>query len=156
LVFADGAAAAETFVVLDSRGPQAVGRTAVLAIWGLASALVGWLREGLELLKEWVPSSFLRPSRLVVVGNPLSVATGPLISVTASLSMLAGTLLIASVGPYLIEQGIGRDLVLQNIPDEHRDRCAELIDRGWEDLTPEEKAFVKSNGGRQAAYMQQQ
>src|SRR5438874_8309024 len=51
LVFGDGVAAAETIVVLDSRGPEAAGKLVTLGVCGVASALVDWFREGVEKLQ---------------------------------------------------------------------------------------------------------
>jgi hypothetical protein len=86
--------------------------------------------------------------------NLLTLGGGLLIGVTVCLSMLAGTLIVVASGPYLIDQGIGREIVLQNIGADERSHCAELIDRNWNDLTASEQEFVKKHGGRQAAYMQ--
>src|SRR5262249_43863359 len=47
MVFADGVAAAETIVVLDSRGPEAGNKMRALGLCALASAVVDWLREGM-------------------------------------------------------------------------------------------------------------
>jgi OPT family oligopeptide transporter len=159
MIFADGVAAAETIVVLDSPGREAKDKLATLGLAGLASAALDWLRE----IKEWLPDYYFEPSTLAanfksfrvgVEWNLLSLGTGMLIGLNVGLSMLAGSLVVAGVGPYLIDSGIARDIVLNNIGQEYREECRELIDKPWKDLTPEQQKFVKAHGDKQAGYMQ--
>jgi uncharacterized oligopeptide transporter (OPT) family protein len=159
LPFPDGVAAAETVIVLDSRGPEATRKLGTLGLCALASALVDWLREGppdeVKVLHGFFPIAPFRRFNVGIEWNLLSVGGGLLISVAVSLSMLAGALAVALTGPKLLEQGIGRDMVLQGIAPEFRPRSEQLIDKKWDDLSADEKAFVKEHGGRQAAYMNQ-
>jgi uncharacterized oligopeptide transporter (OPT) family protein len=156
LVFADGVAAAETIAVLDSRGPEAAGKLGTLGACALASALVDWLREGAKKLHDFFPTPGLQSYLVGIEWSLLTVGTGLLISVNVSLSMLAGTLLVAGAGPYLLDQGIGRDIVLQSVPAEVRPQSEQLLGKDWEDLTAEEQEFARAHGGRQAAYLRKQ
>src|SRR5262249_8452825 len=81
--------------------------------------------------------------------------TGLLISINVSLSMLAATLVVLVTGPMLIDDGIGREIVLSNIAETHRPRAEALIDKKWADLTEGEQKFVEQQGGREKAYMKQ-
>jgi uncharacterized oligopeptide transporter (OPT) family protein len=151
LVFADGVAAAETIQVLDSRGREAAGKIGTLGVCALASALLDWLREGIEVLPDFYPSAQLKSFRIGLEWNLLTLGTGLLISVGVSLSMFAATLLVAATGPILLEQGIGRDIVLQGVAPEARSEIEPLLRKEWDDLTEAEKATVKAHGGRNAA-----
>ena len=55
MIFADGVAAAETIVVLDSKGPEAGSKLRMLGVTALASAVLDFLREGLGLIGNWYP-----------------------------------------------------------------------------------------------------
>jgi uncharacterized oligopeptide transporter (OPT) family protein len=158
MVFADGVAAAETIVVLDSRGPQARDKLLTLGLAGVASALVDWLRE----VRDKLPNYFFEPAsaastfRAYNVGiewNLLSLGTGMLIGLNVGLSMLAGSLVVAGVGPHLVESGIAREIVLSNITDQYRSECARLVEKPWNDLTEKEKKFVTAHGYKQEQYM---
>jgi uncharacterized oligopeptide transporter (OPT) family protein len=150
LVFADGVAAAETITVLDSRGREAAGKLGTLGVCALAAALVNWLREGIEKLPNFFPTAGLKSFRIGLEWSLLTVGTGMLISLAVSLSMLAGTVIVAGAGPTLLEQGIGKDIVLQGVAAEVRPEIGPLLDKGWGDLTPQEQEFVKKHGGRNA------
>jgi uncharacterized oligopeptide transporter (OPT) family protein len=130
LVFADGVAAAETIVVLDSPGREGHDKLAALGLSSLASAVVYLFREGfgmfkdkvallghLEFLPDWYPRSGLQPYRVGVEWNLLSIGGGMLIGINVCLSMLIGTLIVAIAGPYLVQIGIGREIVLRNVAD---------------------------------------
>ena len=52
---------------------------------------------------------------------------GMLIGINVGLSLLAGSLMVRGVGPYLIETGIGREIVLNNISADKRSECEKLI-----------------------------
>jgi len=166
LVFADGVAAAETIVVLDSPGHESRDKLAALGLSSLASAVVYLFREGFgmfkdkwsylanfEILPDFFPGSVFRSYRVGVEWNLLSIGAGMLIGINVCLSMLAGSLIVRYVGPYLIEAGIGRDIVLANIAPDQREKCEALLDKKWEDLTPDDQAFVKKHGNKQADYM---
>jgi uncharacterized oligopeptide transporter (OPT) family protein len=161
MVFADGVAAAETIVVLDTPGREASDKMRVLGICTLASAVVDWFRAGMPMIsKGWhylddlfFGASF-RAFNVGIEWNLLSVGSGMLVGLRVSLSLLGGSLLMLLVGPYLIENGIGRDIVLTNVAPEYRSRAQELIDKKWEKLSEDDKDFVKAHGNRQAAYMQ--
>jgi uncharacterized oligopeptide transporter (OPT) family protein len=124
MIFADGVAAAETIVVLDTPGREASDKMKVLGLCTLASAVVDWFRAGMPMIiKSWnylddlfFGASF-RSFNVGIEWNLLSVGSGMLIGLRVSLSLLLGTLLIFLVGPYLIDSGIGREIVLNNIAD---------------------------------------
>jgi uncharacterized oligopeptide transporter (OPT) family protein len=155
MVFADGVAAAETIVVLDSKGPEARGKLQLLGLTALASAVVDWFREGMDKLHDFYPTPLFGRYKVGIEWNLLSVGTGLLIGLNVSLSMLAATLVVVGVGPRLVESGVGREIVLNGVGPEHRAECERLIDKGWDELTPEEQAFVKEHGNKQADYTQQ-
>src|SRR5437899_12072247 len=67
MIFADGVAAAETIVVLDTPGREAADKLGMLGICALASAVVDALREGIQLIKEdleLLPNFFFNSDRL--------------------------------------------------------------------------------------------
>jgi uncharacterized oligopeptide transporter (OPT) family protein len=168
MVFADGVAAAETILVLDSRGREGRDKLQLLGVCTLVSALLELLREGLKIkeLGEWLRDGvsalkdfYLTPTlaslRVGIEWSLLNVGTGLLISLNVCLSMLAATVLFAVTGPELIERGVGRDIVLNNVHATYRQQVEGLIDRDWKELTPAEQKLVRQHGGKQAAaYMQ--
>lgn len=167
LVFADGVAAAETIVVLDSPGRETRDKLAALGLSSLASAVVYLFREGfgvfhdkwtylkkLEVLPDFFPDTTFQSYKVGVEWNLLSIGAGMLIGINVGLSLLAGSLIVRGVGPYLIEAGIGREMVLSNISSDKRSECEKLIDKKWDDLTDEEKKLVKQPGSKQSDYMQ--
>jgi OPT family oligopeptide transporter len=161
MVFADGVAAAETIQVLDSRGAEATDKLRMLGICALASAVVDFLREGVQMFKEdltLLPDVFFPPvsvSKLYKVGiewNLLSLGSGMLVGLVVNLSMLAATLVVLVMGPRLMEAGIGRQIALASTSGQTRERCETLIDKDWGDLSKEDQAFVKDHGGRSAVF----
>src|SRR5437899_2781801 len=50
MIFADGVAAAETIVVLDTPGREAADKLKVLGLCAIASAVVDWLRAGMPMI----------------------------------------------------------------------------------------------------------
>lgn len=156
LIFADGVAAAETIVVLDSKGGEASGKLRMLGACTLASAVVDWFREGMELLKEYFITPLFASFKVGIEWSLLSVGSGLLIGLNVSLSMLAATFVVLLTGQQLIERGIGRDIVLGGVHPDHRVRCAELIDKNWKAVTKDEQAFLKAHGGKTAAYVKKE
>jgi uncharacterized oligopeptide transporter (OPT) family protein len=172
LVFADGVAAAETIVVLDSPGSEARDKLSALGLSSLFSAAVYLFREGVGIFKDrWeglkhfeilkdsypddlIPGAMFRPYRVGMEWNLLSIGAGMLIGINVGLSLLVGSLIVRGVGPYLIETGIGREIVLSNISPERRSECEKLIDKKWDDLSESEKTLVKQPGSKQPDYMQ--
>jgi uncharacterized oligopeptide transporter (OPT) family protein len=154
MIFADGVAAAETIVVLDTQAGEAKGKLSALGVMALASAAVDWLREVWEILPDFFFRSRTAQSfRVGIEWNLLSIGTGMLNGINVDLSMLAGALIVVGVGPHLIESGIGKEIVLSNVAAEHRSQARELIDREPASLTKEEQDFIKRHGNKQAAYM---
>ncbi|HKI31841.1 MAG TPA: OPT/YSL family transporter [Gemmataceae bacterium] len=117
MVFADGVAAAETIVILDSKGGAARSKLQLLGLTALASALVDWFREGMEVLPDLYPGRVYKSLKVGIEWNLLSVGSGLLIGLNVSLSMLAATAVVRLAGPHLIEVGIGREIVLSNVGD---------------------------------------
>src|SRR6266478_8605675 len=167
LVFADGVAAAETIIVLDSPGREARDKLGALGLSSLASAVVYLFREGfgvfhekwtclksLEFLPDFYPGPTFQSYKVGMEWNLLSIGAGMLIGINVGLSLLAGSLMVRVVGPYLIETGIGREIVLNNISADKRSDCEKLIDKKWDELTEAEKELVKQPGSKQPDYMQ--
>jgi uncharacterized oligopeptide transporter (OPT) family protein len=117
MVFADGVAAAETIVVLDSKGPEAKRKLQMLGVTALASAVVDWFREGVEKLPDFYPTSVFKSLKIGIEWNLLSLGSGLLIGLNVSLSMLAATVVVLFAGPHLIDSGVGREIVLSNVAD---------------------------------------
>jgi uncharacterized oligopeptide transporter (OPT) family protein len=164
MVFADGVAAAETIQVLDSRGAEATDKLRMLGICALASALVDFLREGVQMFKEeltLLPDVFFPPvsvSKLYKVGiewNLLSLGSGMLVGLVVNLSMLAATLVVLVMGPRLMEAGIGRQIALASTSGQTRERCEAIIDKDWESLNKQDQAFIKDHAGRSAVFYMQ-
>jgi uncharacterized oligopeptide transporter (OPT) family protein len=155
MVFADGVAAAETIVVLDSRGREATGKIIILGLAAAASALVYWLRaEAKKLETYFFSSAFLKSFGVGIEWNLMTMGTGLLVGINVALSALAGTLIVAWAGSHLIDEGVGRKIVLDSVAPEMRSKVERLIDKEWDQLSKEEQAFVEKHGGRQKPYME--
>src|SRR5262249_31612988 len=118
MFFADCVAAPETILVLDSPGGEARDKLASHGLGCLASAVVDFLREGismikqnLELLPDIFPTETFARYKAGIEFNLLTVGSGLLIGLNVSLSMLTATVVVVTVGPKLIESGIGREMV---------------------------------------------
>jgi uncharacterized oligopeptide transporter (OPT) family protein len=154
MIFADGVAAAETIVVLDSKGSEARGKLQALGLTALASALVDWFREAWNVLQDFYPTPLFKSFRVGIEWNLLSIGSGLLVGPIVSLSMLAATMLVVATGPHLVESGVGREIVLNGIGPADRAECERLIDKDWGDLSKEQQTFVQQHGNKQADYMQ--
>jgi uncharacterized oligopeptide transporter (OPT) family protein len=103
LPFADGTAAGETLLVLDEGPKQAGPRVAALGIGGAVSAAFVAVRQGLGLLPDEVPFSFLSPHaealRLGSEVGVLSLGAGLLVGLRVTLSMALGMFLAWIVAP---------------------------------------------------------
>jgi len=128
LIFADGVAAAETIVVLDSPGREGRDKLAALGLSSLASAVVYLFREGFGMFQEkwsylkyleFLPNSYpgmtFKSYNVGMEWNLLGLGAGMLIGINVCLSLLIGTAIVAFGGPYLLEKGIGREIVLNNV-----------------------------------------
>jgi uncharacterized oligopeptide transporter (OPT) family protein len=147
LVFADGVAAAETVVVLDSEGGEARRKMAVLGLAGLASAAVNFFHDVMEWLPDYFPPG-MRPYRIGTEWGLLAIGNGLLIGVHVSLSLLAATIVFRTTGPLLFEEGIVREMLVKNFAAADRERADGLIDRPWDELSAEDQQFVAQHGGR--------
>ncbi len=107
LTYADGVAAGETLIVLDSRGGEATRAARALALGVLASAAVMLMTEDALVLK-WFPSTMLLGTAVTMqtgVGlnwSLLSLGSGMLVGMRINASMLLGTIAGWIVAPYLL------------------------------------------------------
>jgi uncharacterized oligopeptide transporter (OPT) family protein len=107
LTYADGVAAGETLIVLDSRGGEATRAARALAMGAVASAAVMLMTEDALVLK-WFPSTLLLGTAITMqtgVGlnwSLLSLGSGMLVGMRINASMLLGTIAGWIVAPYLL------------------------------------------------------
>jgi uncharacterized oligopeptide transporter (OPT) family protein len=114
LTFADGVAAAETLVVLDSKGTEARGAARSMAIGGVLSGLLMVIREDARLLK----AAWYRVPEMLAIGGTgakmnvgiswslLSIGSGMLVGMRINTSMVIGMILGWVVAPpLLLQQG---------------------------------------------------
>jgi uncharacterized oligopeptide transporter (OPT) family protein len=113
LTYADGVAAAETIIVLDSRGKEARDPAIALAIGTVASGIVMFLEQpwGGHLLPEVIwPTLFGLTAATAGAGvavSLLGVGSGMIVGVRINLSMLIGALLSWVIAPkILVAEGI--------------------------------------------------
>jgi len=113
LTFADGVAAAETLIVLDSQGDESKDAARAMAVSGILSGVLFALREDARLLKaawyripEMLPFGALGGKMNVGMSwSLLSIGSGMLVGVRISLSMLLGMLIWVIAPPLLLQQG---------------------------------------------------
>jgi len=107
LTYADGVAAAETIIVLDSRGGEASRAARALGIGVLVSASLMLMTEDALVLK-WFPSTMLFGTAVMMttgVGvnwSLLSLGSGMIVGMRINASMLLGTIAGWMVAPYLL------------------------------------------------------
>jgi|SoiMethySBSTD1v2_1073268.scaffolds.fasta_scaffold03098_18 putative OPT family oligopeptide transporter len=107
LTYADGVAAGETLIVLDSRSGEATRAARALAIGVCASAALMLMTEDALVLK-WFPSTMLLGTAVMMttgVGvnwSLLSLGSGMLVGMRINASMLLGTIAGWMVAPYLL------------------------------------------------------
>jgi uncharacterized oligopeptide transporter (OPT) family protein len=147
MVFADGVAAAEAIAVLDTRGREASDKLRVLGVCAAASALLKLLRAQLK----WKDYFFAARLQVGIEWSLMSVGTGLLVGIAVSLSMLAGSCIVAVAGQHLIDQGIDRAILRNQAAPGAWPRLEKLIDQDWKKLTKEEQQFVTKQGSKQAA-----
>src|SRR5262249_17399243 len=80
LTFADGVAAAETLILLDSRGPESRGAAMTMAVGGILSGIGFALREDARLIK----AAWYRIPEMLPLGS-----TGAKMNVGVSWSLLS-------------------------------------------------------------------
>ncbi len=124
LTFADGVAAGETLIVLDSKGAEARDTARSMGIGTLVSALIMTLREDARLLGQvWyrVPEMLrLGPTGasmgVGVSWSLLSLGSGMLIGMRINASMLAGAILSWVIAPpLLLGSGVVDELVRRKV-----------------------------------------
>jgi uncharacterized oligopeptide transporter (OPT) family protein len=120
LTFADGVAAAETLIVLDSRGKESQGAARAMAVGGILSGLLMVIREDARLLRaawyripEMLPLGPTGPTMAVGVSwSLLSIGSGMIVGMRIGTSMLLGMILAWVVAPpLLLESGAVANMV---------------------------------------------
>ena len=120
LPFADGMAAGETLIMLDSKGPQA-RRSAFSMVSALAASGLVFLATQLKWMAEFVILPINAFSRTVLAGvgiSLLNVGSGMIIGLRICTSMILGAALAWVIGPEwllktgLISQGATRTEIL--------------------------------------------
>jgi uncharacterized oligopeptide transporter (OPT) family protein len=107
LTYADGVAAGETLIVLDSRGGVAQRAVRAMFIGTLASAAFMAIREDGQIL-NWMHEGWLVAIPLLANMNVgvsygfLAVGSGMLVGLRINASMLLGGVLSWVIGPYLV------------------------------------------------------
>ena len=107
LTYADGVAAGETLIVLDSRGGEATRAARALAIGVVVAAALMLMTED-ALVLEWFPSTLLLGTAITMttgVGvnwSLLALGSGMLVGLRINTSMLLGTIAAWIVAPYLL------------------------------------------------------
>jgi len=110
LTFADGVAAAETLIVLDSRGKEGVDAARAMGFASLLSAVLMAMRADARLLRaawyripEMLPFGTLGGKMNVGIGwSLLNIGSGMLVGMRINTSMLVGSLLAWVVAPPLL------------------------------------------------------
>jgi uncharacterized oligopeptide transporter (OPT) family protein len=148
MVFADGVAAAETVVVLDSKGSEAGDKMRVLGLTTLISAAVNFVHEIMEWVPALYPGQLAKAYRVGMSWSLLAVGSGLLIGLNVSLSLLGATVVYQATGPVLFDQKIVHEMLVNNFTAENRGRAEELVEKPWEDLSKEDQKFVAEHGGR--------
>jgi uncharacterized oligopeptide transporter (OPT) family protein len=120
LTFADGVAAGETLIVLDSHGEESRGAARALAAGSVLSAVLMVLREDARLLKaawyripEMLPIGSLGAKMNVGLSwSLLSIGSGIIVGMRINTSMLIGMILAWVVAPpILLERGFVAHMV---------------------------------------------
>jgi uncharacterized oligopeptide transporter (OPT) family protein len=107
LTYADGVAAGETLIVLDSRGGEARRAARALGIGVVLSAALMLMTED-ALVLEWFPSTMLLGTAVMMttgVGvnwSLLAIGSGMLVGPRINASMLLGTIAGWMIAPYLL------------------------------------------------------
>lgn len=124
LTYADGVAAAETLIVLDSRGEEARGAARSMGAGTVLSALVMILREDARLIREaWYRIPEMLPlgangaSMAFGMGwSLLSIGSGMLVGIRINASMMAGTAIAWYFAPpMLVSHGVIDALVRKKV-----------------------------------------
>ncbi len=107
LTYADGVAAGETLIVLDSRGKGARNAALAMGAATIASALLMVVREDVPVVR-WIPETLLLGPVLVQSMNVgvsysfLSLGSGLLVGLRVNASMMLGGMIAWVVAPYLL------------------------------------------------------
>lgn len=110
LAFADGVAAGETLIVLDSKGEEAKGAARSMSIGTIVSALVMTIREDARIISD----AWYRIPEMTAIGanggtmafgmgwSLLSIGSGMLVGMRVNASMLLGTMISWYFAPELL------------------------------------------------------
>ncbi|MEO5618501.1 MAG: OPT/YSL family transporter, partial [Candidatus Eisenbacteria bacterium] len=114
LTFADGVAAGETLIVLDSKGPESRSAARSMAIGGVLSAIGFALREDARL----IAAAWYRIPEMLAIGSTgakmnvgiswslLSIGSGMLVGMRVTVSMVIGCVIAwVMMPPWLLEKG---------------------------------------------------
>ena len=124
LTFADGVAAAETLIVLDSRGGEGRATARSMGLGTLASAAIMTLRADARVLADvWyrIPEMFAfgRLGQIMNMGvswSLLSIGSGMLVGMRINSSMIAGTIVSWTIAPpLLLQHGMIDELVRRKV-----------------------------------------
>jgi uncharacterized oligopeptide transporter (OPT) family protein len=121
LTFADGVAAGETLIVLDSRGEEGRAAARSMGLASVGSAIVMGMRADARLLRDaWYRIHEMIPfgplggkMNMGVALSLLNVGAGMLVGMRVNTSMMLGTLLSWQVAPPLLLQYGGIDELLR-------------------------------------------
>ncbi len=107
LAYPDGTAAAETLIVLDSRGQEGRRATEWLLLGALASLALAAANEDFHLLKLFPGTLLVGPPLIKAMNiglnwSLLSVGSGMLVGLRINVSMLLGTLVAWVIAPYVL------------------------------------------------------
>jgi putative OPT family oligopeptide transporter len=113
LTYADGVAAAETIIVLDSRGPEAVWPAVALAVGTAVSGALMFVQQpwGGKLVPEVVFATMLgltwKTAGAGIAVSLLGIGSGIIVGVRITFSMLLGAILSWIIAPhFLVKHGI--------------------------------------------------
>ena len=119
LTFADGVAAGETLIVLDSKGPESKGAARSLGIGGVLSGVLMIFRADARIFGPvwWrIPESRLfgaigRAMNVGVSWSLLNIGSGMLVGMRINTSMVIGALMWVIAPPLLLKAGVVPHLV---------------------------------------------
>ncbi|MBI2639118.1 OPT/YSL family transporter [Candidatus Peregrinibacteria bacterium] len=146
MIFVDGVVAAETVNVLDSRGGEASKKMRAMGVTALVSAVMAFFRDGIQKL---APFWFSKSYKAAMPWDLLTIGSGMLLGLNMGLSLLAGTVLgVYVIGPWLLESGVGLEIVRSNIAAVNLARCDALFAiKEIAEKSPDAMFFAQHCGG---------
>lgn len=150
MIFADGVAAAETINVLDATGQEGGRKMRTLGFGAVVGVVIAFIRDGLHKL---VTVPLMMRFAIGLDWSPLSFGTGLLISLNVGLSMLAGTILVALLGPQIMDLA-GTQIVQQGVAPQYLNQVMDFIRAGAVPLPDSpERLFLTQHGGMTLNYL---